>query len=136
MKGSYLLLIELSDKKTIQIGKLGLIDFPKASYLYLGSAMNGIEQRIKRHFSKNKNHHWHIDYFLDSAQLKQAFYKQNDQKEECMISEELHGSFDSMPFFGSSDCECKSHLFYGNHTSLIDCLSVLGFVYFEEKNLI
>ena len=67
MKGSYLLLIELKDKETIQIGKLGKIDFMKGFYVYIGSAINGLEQRINRHLRKEKKLHWHIDFLLKSA---------------------------------------------------------------------
>ena len=136
MKGSYLLLIELPVKTTIKIGKLGLIDFPSGWYVYVGSAMNGIESRIKRHFSLNKNFHWHIDYFIDTAHLKQAYYKKSKIKEECAISERLNLLFDSIPLFGSSDCECSSHLFYGDKEKIIEFINSQDFVRVDEKEFI
>lgn len=113
MKGSYILVIELKKDKTIQIGTLGKIHFKKGFYAYVGSALNGLEQRINRHLRKIKKKHWHIDYFLDFAEVVDVFYKENETREECKIAKMLGNQLVSIPGFGSSDCRCKSHLFYG-----------------------
>ena len=60
MKGSYVLLIEIGQEKEIQIGSIGNIYFKKGFYAYIGSALNGLEQRIERHIRKDKRFHWHI----------------------------------------------------------------------------
>ncbi|MCK4902633.1 MAG: GIY-YIG nuclease family protein, partial [Thermoplasmatales archaeon] len=83
MKGSYILLIELENDSKIQIGKLGDILFKKGFYVYIGSALNGLEQRINRHLRADKKLHWHIDYLLKSAKVDSVYYKENDQREEC-----------------------------------------------------
>jgi len=119
MKGSYLLLIELKDKVTIQIGKLGKIDFMKGFYVYVGSAINRLESRINRHLREEKNIHWHIDFLLNSAEIINVFYKENSFKEECKISNEFKKKLQSVKNFGSSDCKCKSHLFYGNYEEIM-----------------
>ena len=55
MKGSYVLIIELNQDITIYIGSLGSIFFKKGFYSYIGSALNDLENRIKRHIRKKKN---------------------------------------------------------------------------------
>jgi Uri superfamily endonuclease len=119
MIGSYVLLIELKELTSIQIGKLGHIDFPASWYVYVGSALNGIEHRIDRHFSQKKKQHWHIDYFLNYSHLHQAYCKENPKREECNIAHLFAKKFQLIPSFGSSDCNCKSHLFYGDKQDLI-----------------
>ena len=118
MKGSYLLVIKKENDSIIQIGKLGEIDFKKGYCLYVGSALNGLEQRIKRHLRSNKKTHWHIDYLLTQVKIIDVFYKENQLREECIIAKELEKQLDSIPGFGCSDCNCKSHLFYGKYDEI------------------
>lgn len=54
MKGSYILVIQLKEDQKIQIGKLSRIHFSKGLYVYIGSALNGLEQRLNRHLRKGK----------------------------------------------------------------------------------
>jgi len=112
MKGSYILVIELKEEKTIQVGKLGKIVFKKGFYVYVGSALNGLEQRISRHLRKTKKKHWHIDYLLDFVEVVDVFYKENKVTEECKIAKMLDKQLFSIPGFGCSDCKCEGHLFY------------------------
>ena len=65
-----------------------------------------------------KNHHWHIDYFLDYATIKKVFIKIGERKEECIVASYFSESFSYVPRFGSSDCNCLSHLFQGLKTEL------------------
>jgi len=131
MKGSYILVIELKEDKTIQIGKLGKIGFKKGFYAYVGSALNGLEQRINRHLRKTKKKHWHIDYFLDFAEVVDVFYKENEIKEECKIAKVLDEQLVSTPGFGCSDCMCKSHLFFGSQKKVMKIVEKLdGFLQF------
>lgn len=118
MLGSYILFMELSKENVFQIGKKGYITFPAAWYVYVGSAMNGIQQRVKRHLSKSKKKHWHIDYFLENVKIHQIFVKESKMKEECVIAQQFAEIFDSIPSFGSSDCSCESHLFFGEKRKL------------------
>jgi len=113
MKGIYCLKIKCKNSIKIKVGKLGDINFKAGSYLYIGSAANGIESRVLRHLGKDKKIFWHIDYLLSDkdVEVKYVYFLNSSWKIECDISREL--SFITLPVkgFGSSDCKCKSHLF-------------------------
>ena len=53
MKGCYCLTIHLKNTKKIKVGKLGKINFKNGYYAYVGSAMNSLESRLKRHLSED-----------------------------------------------------------------------------------
>ncbi|MCK5261617.1 MAG: GIY-YIG nuclease family protein [Thermoplasmatales archaeon] len=125
MRGSYLLLMELKNTETIPVGKLGKIDFKEGFYIYAGSALNGLDQRIQRHLRKQKKMHWHIDYLLNRAKIVNVFYKQSEVKEECFIAKTLEKELFILSGFGSSDCLCKSHLFYGPYEGIKNAIANL-----------
>jgi len=119
MKGSYVLVVELKKDSKIRIGKLGIFDFPKGYYCYVGSALGesvNLENRIGRHKRLNKeksgNLKWHIDHFLINPVVS-IFETITSNEEECRISQmverlankTIHG-------FGSSDCKCDGHFHY------------------------
>ena len=116
MQGVYILVMELRKNSPMRIGSLGIIDFKKGYYAYTGSAMGGLEQRIKRHLRKEKNIHWHIDYLLQKAEIKKVHIKETNSKEdECRTAVALMNDGGTPIIkFGSSDCRCISHLFYFN----------------------
>lgn len=113
MKGCYCLIIELDETSEIEIGKkLGKIRFRKGYYVYVGSAMNSLESRIRRHLSHAKKLHWHIDYFLKSGEITEIVYNQSARKIECELSQCLASKSVGIEDFGCSDCTCESHLYY------------------------
>jgi Uri superfamily endonuclease len=122
MKGSYILVVELEKDQTIQIGKFGKIYFSSGFYAYVGSALNGLEQRINRHLRKDKKTHWHIDYLLKQGKISDIFYKKSDTKKECNFVKKFEEKLLPILNFGSSDCKCRSHLFHGD---INDILSVV-----------
>lgn len=121
MKGSYVLIIENKKDQTIQVGKLGKIFFKKGFYAYVGSALNGLEQRINRHLRVNKKIHWHIDYLLSKTKVVDIFFIENKIKEECKIADNFKQKLKFIPKFGCSDCNCNSHLFYGSYKDISSC---------------
>ena len=127
MNGSYILLIHLDEDKNIQIGRLGELFFKKGYYAYVGSAMNGIEQRVQRHLRPSKKTHWHIDYLLRYAEIKNVFYKENPEREECMTAEKLNQKLRNIQKFGCTDCKCNSHLFYGTPEGIVDLIIKLKY---------
>jgi Uri superfamily endonuclease len=122
MKGSYILVLYLSENVNIPIGALGEIDFVKGHYLYIGSAMakkgsNTLENRIKRHILEpnNKKLFWHIDYLLKNkiCLITKIYLIPTIIRLECIISKEILKVSDNyIKDFGSSDCHCISHLYY------------------------
>ncbi len=114
MKGSYCLIIHNKRDSTLTIGKQGKIEFKTGFFVYIGSALNSLEGRIKRHISSSKKIFWHVDYLLASphTHLKEVIYGISPHKRECAISQFLSLKANSIANFGSSDCQCQSHLFY------------------------
>ncbi len=83
-------------------------------YLYVGSALNGVEQRVARHLSAEKRRHWHIDYLLAAGRVMQVWILPGRGKSECKVAALLARRFEGIAGFGASDCRCPSHLFrYG-----------------------
>ncbi|MDY6958779.1 MAG: GIY-YIG nuclease family protein [Halobacteriota archaeon] len=113
MKGIYVLLIRLRDDASIDVGKLGTIEFSAGFYAYVGSALNGLEGRIKRHLRMEKKKHWHIDYLLEVASIEEVIYAETEESLECELADSLT-ELDVVERFGSSDCKCKSHLFFSD----------------------
>ena len=115
--GVYSLLIELKKNQKIRIGNLGKFKFPKGFYIYTGSAMNNLEKRIDRHLRKNKKKFWHVDYLLSNknAQVISILKIKTRQRIECKLNETILRNLNGkilVKKFGSSDCNCKSHLIY------------------------
>ena len=116
VKGSYILLVELAIKMDVFVGKLGYVSFPKASYAYVGSAMNGLRARLARHLRRKKKLHWHIDYLLKEAEVEEIILCQGEESLECSLAQALAGKFQSVSGFGSSDCKCRSHLYFAQRS--------------------
>jgi len=114
VKGSYILLIKLAANKDIFVGKLGNVYFPKATYAYVGSAMNGLGARLARHLRSEKKLHWHIDYLLKEAGVKEIILCRGDNRVECSLAQALARGLQCIPGFGSSDCKCRSHLYFAS----------------------
>ena len=114
-KGTYLLVIKLKENQRISIGQQGAKKFNKGIYLYVGRARRGLQSRIKRHLSKKKKIFWHIDYFLQKAEIQEVWMKL-DFFDECRTALEikkiLKDASSPMKKFGASDCHCPSHLVY------------------------
>ncbi|MCK5474424.1 MAG: GIY-YIG nuclease family protein [Candidatus Aenigmarchaeota archaeon] len=122
MKGVYVLIIEVKkDNITAKIGALGVVNFQKGLYAYVGSAQNNLEKRITRHKSRNKKKFWHLDYLLDGKETRvvNAYYKNAGKEEECQIAKKLSETETLIPHFGCSDCNCKTHLFKIRDTRVV-----------------
>jgi Uri superfamily endonuclease len=111
-KGSYVLLMELPEEQTITVGSLSDVRFSAGFYAYVGSAMGGIKSRLGYHLRRGKKRHWHIDYLLEKATIVDIDIGETRDRSECALARALSSQFDSIPGFGSSDCRCRSHLFF------------------------
>ena len=87
-------------------------------YCYIGSALKGkLVHRVKRHISpsSSKKIHWHIDYLLAIPDIRivKSILIPSSFREECIVAQTIKElSKDEVLGFGSSDCNCYSHLFY------------------------
>ena len=114
MKAVYVLIIQVENTTSIKVGSLGELVFKTGIYAYVGSAQTNLDQRIKRHLQKEKKLFWHIDYLLnsDKIKIKKVLLKEGMKKEECNLANLINMKGKAMLKFGSSDCNCKSHLFF------------------------
>ena len=112
MKGSYILVIDLAESASLEVGRLGICEFPAGRYLYCGSAMNGLEGRIRRHLRQEKKLHWHVDYLTASATVTEVWWLASEERWECRWAEAIAGLGGETVArgFGSSDCRCSTHL--------------------------
>jgi len=74
--------------------------------------MGGIEARINRHLRFEKKIFWHIDYILQEMGIAGILFCELKERYECVLAKKLSSSFDLIKSFGSSDCGCRSHLFF------------------------
>ena len=116
MKGSYALVLQLTDQCEITVGKLGTFRFAAGYYVYFGSALNSLEGRLQRHLRPDKKLHWHIDYLSRSAEIVEVWCTRNEKRQECAWTQlALRHKNVIAPIrgFGSSDCrQCPTHLVY------------------------
>ena len=117
--GCYSLIISLKRKKTVRVGKLGVALFPKGTYVYTGRAMGGLAARLKRHLTRKKKIHWHIDHLLKfpEARVDKVIVYPPSANQECRQNQRiaaLLGATVVFKRFGASDCKsgCASHLFF------------------------
>jgi len=136
ISGTYCLCLEVNQDTEIEIGALGQFNFVKGKYLYVGSALNNLEARVKRHINSNKTKqpitHWHIDYLLKSPHVNiySILTLESTQKMECQAALVILKFGDPVKKFGCSDCKCISHLYKVNDCSFIERL---GFTKFKQK---
>lgn len=134
-KGVYILSLQLIESKFITIGKLGSFNFDSGNYYYIGSAVGsgGIAGRIKHHFEITEKPHWHIDYLRYHSTLKSVYFKISSKEEEHLTASILSEIMISpIKYFGSSDCNCSSHLFYSKlNINLIRFISDFSRVNFK-----
>ncbi|MCX8172611.1 MAG: GIY-YIG nuclease family protein [Archaeoglobaceae archaeon] len=107
---SYLLILFNDKDQSINVGKLGVLDFKPGYYYYVGSAEK--LSRIRRHFGK-KRKRWHIDYISEVFEVICAVIT---KIEECELANKI--GLSSINGFGSSDCNCNSHLFYSKNLTI------------------
>lgn len=113
-KGAYLLVLKNDKDFRETIGSLGERRFKKGYYVYVGSAMSGLSKRIKRHLSKRKKRHWHLDYILPCHMNAAKIYPvHRKDKIEGQLAEGMLTICEGyVEGFGASDSGAPSHLFY------------------------
>jgi Uri superfamily endonuclease len=127
MRGTYVLLLHAPYDFTLNVGELGNLPFKMGYYAYVGSALGGLSQRVRRHLVKKKKIRWHIDYLLSRAPAVDVIYARGRVRKECAIAEKLAKRFEHIRGFGSSDCKCGSHLFYSPNFHMLLRHVILAF---------
>jgi sugar fermentation stimulation protein A len=110
-RGSYLLLLRLSETVQLDTGALGSVTYRAGYYIYVGSAQANLTRRVDRHRRLRKRHHWHIDWLRNQAEFVEALPIRTSADLECDVASALRQQCDwQVPRFGSSDCRCPGHL--------------------------
>jgi Uri superfamily endonuclease len=112
-KGSYVLEFQLESPLTLRIGALGSFSLEPGSYYYVGSALNGLKARLRRHILGIGKTHWHIDYLTKVIRPSRVWFTISSVRQENQIADTLAASLGiALPGFGCSDSRtAKTHLF-------------------------
>jgi len=113
---TYQIAIGLDRAARIAVGRLGEFAFPAGRYVYTGSAKRGLEARVRRHLSRAKRLHWHIDYLLATPGARIVGVTLSGES-ECALNQRTRGAI-VVPGFGASDCRCGC----GSHLKFINCV--------------
>jgi Uri superfamily endonuclease len=135
-KGTYLLFLVLRRSLRSSIGALGEQDVAAGEYCYVGSAMNGLDNRLERHFRIEKTARWHIDRLTVYADGMEA-YISTEPIPECTLSSmaESCGCTPAIEGFGCSDCRCGTHLFLVDADAKQKLLNMTGMTQFPQKRI-
>jgi Uri superfamily endonuclease len=115
--GTYVLLCYAGQPGFVTAGRFGRLPIRKGYYLYAGSALGpgGLRARLAHHGRPASKPHWHIDYLRAAAPLREVWFCYGPERREHLwagVLREVLGGTVPFPGFGSSDCGCKSHLFF------------------------
>ncbi len=114
MGGTYVLVIDVGERSTIEVGALGDRTFDGGAYAYVGSAFGpGGFSRVERHrelaSGRRSTRHWHVDYLLGHRETTlESVVTFPDADRECELAASLPG--EPVADFGASDCACPAHL--------------------------
>ncbi len=133
MRGVYSLLLCIPEDTSISIGNRPKEIYEQGYWVYVGSARGkgstSLENRLRRHFRKDKKLHWHIDYLLlQKITIVDAIWSESDDDLECSLVTGLLATEEYIPGpkgFGAGDCTrgCISHLLrYSGLCNPIDSL--------------
>ncbi len=114
--GTYAMVFRSRRKVRVRVGRWGHLATEPGYYIYIGSAFGpgGVSARVERHCRQDKREHWHIDYLREAVEPVFTLYcyspihLEHDWAQSIMKMK----SITVIEGFGSSDCRCKSHLFY------------------------
>jgi len=115
--GTYIAVLKSNKAGTLQVGKFGELPVNKGYYVYIGSAFGpgGIKSRLNHHVKISSSPHWHIDYLRIETLFHKAYASYSYKHKECswasMFAEDAN-SVEPLKGFGSSDCKCRTHLYY------------------------
>lgn len=115
--GTYALLLHCHQAASVRVGRLGSIRSENGFYAYVGSAFGpgGLAARIRHHLGISTRPHWHIDYLRAECDLVEVWFATAPDRHEhawARTMSRMPGVKMPLAGFGSSDCECATHLFW------------------------
>lgn len=136
--GTYILVMTLREPRTVRVGALGEHRFEAGTYVYAGSAMGGLDQRLNCHLSKRKKVHWHIDNLTLVCDSAEAYESYPDPVPECTLARIVEGcgGVPEMDGFGCSDCRCATHLFRASGDVVEKAVAVSALALFRPTQLL
>ena len=136
-RGVYVLFLRFGGPVETEAGALGHISLPAGDYCYVGSAMGGLDQRVSRHLSFEKNKRWHIDNLTIICRDMHALEHEGTSISECDLGRIVAeaGGEPAVDGFGCSDCNCQTHLFRVDWERAERVLKDRGLVVFTDKRL-
>jgi Uri superfamily endonuclease len=114
--GTYVLIVEASARRCVQVGALGALTVMPGFYAYVGSARGpgGLAARLAHHRRRNRIRHWHIDYLRRHTALREIWLTRDPENHEhawAVVLGRCPGATIPLARFGATDCGCRSHLF-------------------------
>lgn len=114
--GTYVFFLRPDGPGAIEVGRLGTMQLVQAFYAYVGSAFGpgGLEARLGRHWRGGEGVHWHLDYLRRRSSPSGAWVTRDPTPREhewAAALASMPGASLPMRGFGSSDCDCPTHLF-------------------------
>ena len=69
--GTYALILYCPHTRRLEVGRLGVFEFQKGWYAYVGSAFGrgGLRARCRHHLRLTMRPHWHIEYLKSPRQV-------------------------------------------------------------------
>ncbi len=133
-KGTYVIVFTLDAGTEVRVGALGTFFFEPGMYCYVGSAMGGLDQRVQRHLRRDKVLRWHIDYLTTIASCSRAYVSYPDPIPECRLGTMASdaGMEPTVRGFGCSDCDCHTHLFRADGSSVRRLVDTAGLVRYPD----
>jgi len=117
--GIYVLLLDV-EECTLSVGSLGEVRLKGGYAAYIGSAVGGFSQRVRRHFRRGKRLRWHIDYLTERFRPVRVVLLPGATKElEEALALELARRLPFAEGFGSSDDRSESHLFFSDSLEVL-----------------
>jgi Uri superfamily endonuclease len=115
--GTYVLLLQCRSGGAVAVGGLGRLRLRRGHYLYVGSAFGpgGLAARLRHHTHVTDRPHWHVDYLRARCVLTSVWFSASPRRLEHTWARtigRLPGVEAPFPGFGTSDCECPTHLFW------------------------
>jgi Uri superfamily endonuclease len=114
--GTYAVLLSPSHHGPVPIGRLGILMLGTGVFIYVGSALGpgGIASRCRHHHRIATRPHWHLDYLRPHCEIIGYWIAYGTERLEHTWAHalgRLPGVRRPISGFGSSDCDCPTHLF-------------------------